>query len=145
MNFIYYREGYKYQLSLPYRLQTAIYPTQDIDTNFIDLNKSGELHIRQDYAWDGPSGPTFDTLNFMRGSLVHDAIYQLIGAGHLQPIEWYRARADKLLRDICREDGMSAIRAWWVYEAVRLAGGKYAAQDDPLPTRAPSHGRNGEP
>jgi hypothetical protein len=35
------------------------------------------------YAWNGPSGPTLDTRNFMRGSLVHDALYQLMREGRM--------------------------------------------------------------
>ena len=32
--------------------------------------------VEKDYAWDGPSGPTIDTSNSMRASLVHDVLYQ---------------------------------------------------------------------
>ena len=74
--------------------------------------------MKKGYAWDGPSGPTIDTRNFMRGSLVHDALYQLMREEHLDK-ETYRKPADQLLRDMCREDGMWSIRAWWVYLAVR--------------------------
>ena len=75
------------------------------------------------YAWDGPSGPTIDTKNFMRGSLVHDGLYQLMREGLLAHEE-YRKSADDLLRDICVEDGMSKFRAWYVHRAVRISGGK---------------------
>ena len=64
----------------------------------------------------------------MRGSLVHDALYQLMRQGHLDPEE-HREIADEELRRICQEDGMSAIRAWWVYQGVRLGGAKSAAQE----------------
>lgn len=70
---------------------------------------------------DGPSGPTFDTLTFMRGSLVHDALYQLMREGGLDR-QMYREAADITLRQICLEDGMNPIRAWWVYQGVRLFG-----------------------
>ena len=75
------------------------------------------LQVRDRYAWDGPSGPTFDTKTFMRGSLFHDALCQLIGEGLLD--KKYRKYADQLLRQICLEDGMSKFRAWYVYMAVR--------------------------
>ena len=116
-----YRSGYKYQLATEYGVQTGIYPLEAILTEFITLNMNGLLFIRRGYAWDGPSGPTIDTKNFMRGSLVHDALYQLMRQ-ELLGSEW-RYAADKELNKICLEDGMSKVRAWWVYRAVqRMAG-----------------------
>ena len=121
MKKITYREGYKYQLIKSATFRVDAYPTQAIQTQFIDLDSDGALTIKRGYAWDGPSGPTIDTKNFMRGSLVHDALYQLMREGHLN---WriHRDVADKLLRRMCREDGMAAIRAWWVYQAVKHFG-----------------------
>ena len=82
------------------------------------LFNDGELTIKIGYRWDGPSGPTPDTKTFMRGALVHDALYQLIRMNILP--KGFRGTADRLLRDICRKDGMNRLRAWWVYSAVRL-------------------------
>ena len=121
---IYYKSGYKYQLETSYSLIVGISPAEDIETDYINLSKLGRLTIKRGYAWDGPSGPTIDTKNFMRGSLVHDALYQLIRQKHL-PKE-SRLQADLELKRICLEDGMSRIRAWWVYHAVRLGGGPAA-------------------
>jgi hypothetical protein len=92
------------------------------------LQFNGELSIWTGYAWDGPSGPGIDTRNFMRGSLVHDALYQLIRKGLLP--EKYRENADRIIRDICLEDGMSKIRAWWVYHGLRLFGKSAATGPD---------------
>jgi len=66
------------------------------------------------YAPDGPSGPTLDTANFMRGSLVHDTLYQLMREGLLNH-NLPREAADRILQSLYREDGMLALRAWWVY------------------------------
>lgn len=114
-----YQGGYKYQLAEDYTvaLPPEIHGLAVTDHSFIELTFAGVLTIRKGYAWDGPSGPTVDTANFMRGSLVHDALYQLIREGHLS--RSLRAQADDLLRAMCREDGMSALRAWWVWKAVR--------------------------
>ena len=46
----------------------------------------------------------------------------------------YRKAADRLLRTIVREDGMSGLRAWWIYYGVRLFGGIYAKPPAPLRT-----------
>lgn len=93
---IYYRGGYKYQLQATYVCQSGIIPPAPIDDHeFITLSVDGTITIRAGYAWDGPSGPTFDTANFMRGSLEHDALYQLMGCG-LLPID-FREAADRRL------------------------------------------------
>lgn len=131
MSVIRYKAGYKYQLAQDYQVQLPIKVDQDqtlgldIIEPFYSITVDGLLTVNEGYAWDGPSGPTFDTCNFMRGSLVHDVLYQMIREGHL-PIE-RRVEADKILRDICLEDGMSRIRAQWVYLGVRVGGGNAAA------------------
>lgn len=129
---IQYRDGYKYQLVETYTCRVSIVG-QNARSEFIDLEPDGKLTICHGYAWDGPSGPTVDTKNFMRGSLVHDALYQLLREG-LIPQE-LRQAADMILRDICREDGMSAPRAWWVYNGVRLGGGPAAAIGSSRPVK----------
>ena len=116
---IHYRGGYKYQLRRPYTLNVAVNPASEIAIGtFIILTPDGTLTIGQGYAWDGPSGPTVDTKNFMRGSLVHDALYQLMRNGLLDEEQW-RKPADQELERICREDGMFWLRRRWVYAAVR--------------------------
>lgn len=120
-SYIEYRSGYKYQLVEEYQIRVGITPKDDIKTDFLELNTEGMLVIKKGYAWDGPSGPTFDTRNFMRGSLVHDALYQLLRNELIN--ESWRDEADKELKRICLEDGMTKIRAWWVYTAVRRWGG----------------------
>jgi len=104
--------------------QTEIHPKKDIKTEFIELDTEGWLRIKAGFLWDGPSGPTFDTESFMRGSCYHDALYYLMLIGMLK--DKNRKKADKLLRKHCREDGMSRFRAWYVYRAVRAFGGSHA-------------------
>jgi hypothetical protein len=123
---IYYRRlrRYKYILLQPHITPTPIRPAETIDTPLVSLSAEGVLAIEKGYAWDGPSGPSVDTDSFMRGSLVHDALYQLMRTGRLAMA--LRPAADKLLKDICLEDGMSRFRAWFVYRAVRMGGSKSA-------------------
>ena len=116
-----YTAGYKYQLNEDYTVATPIVPQQAIDTHFIKLTMDGVLTVRADYAWDGPSGPTIDTPDFMRGSLVHDALYQLMRERHLD-YQVHRKPADRLLRALCIEDGMKELRANAVYDGVRIFG-----------------------
>lgn len=91
----------------------------EYEGKFLSLN-GGMLTIKKGYPWDGPSGPTFDTSNFMTGSLVHDALYELIRKGAL-PREAQNS-ADKLLVKMCRDRKMSWIRAAWVFTGVNWFG-----------------------
>jgi hypothetical protein len=116
---VYRKRQYKYQLHEDYSLDIGRKDMPFYGGLFM-LTTNGILQILEGYAWDGPSGPTIDTKNFMRGSLVHDVLYQAIRMGVL-PKE-YKDSADLLLRDICIEDGMSKIRAWWVYYGVKKGG-----------------------
>jgi len=125
--YIKYRSGYKYQLVEEYQVKVSVLPKNEIKTDFIELSTEGMLIIKKGYAWDGPSGPTIDTPNFMRGSLVHDALYQLL-RNELIDEKW-RDEADEELRRICVEDDMPRICARWVYIAVRKWG-KVAASPE---------------
>ena len=118
--YINYHKGYKYQLTHTTKFQVNIYPVADVTTEFVSLTTTGILTIKAGYAWDGPSGPTIDTLTFMRGSLVHDALYQLMRLELLPLSE--KVTADKELKRICLEDGMSKIRVWWVIKGLEIFG-----------------------
>jgi len=121
------RFRYKYTFFENYQHPTDFRPPHPISTRFIDHDTNGLLTIKKNYAWDGPSGPAFDTKNIMRGSLVHDALYQLMHDEHI-PLE-KREVADWLLREICFQDGMSKICADWVYIAVDCFGESSAKPD----------------
>ncbi len=120
--FIEYKVGFKYQLHADYRVQLSFKPDKLIQAFYVVFYPDGRLIIKRGYAWDGPSGPTIDTRNFMRGSLVHDVVYQLIRQGHLT--RQYRLLADQELRKMCLKDGMWKIRAWWVFRALRRVGNR---------------------
>ena len=127
MNKIYYRSGYKYQISESYSTDVVLRPDDNITSEFIQLSVDGLLTMKKGYAWDGPSGPTFDTKSFMRGSLVHDALYQLMRYEYLPGT--CREDADQELHRMCREDGMNAFRAWYILKAIRSAAGFAASPE----------------
>ena len=120
-----YAAGYKYQLRQTYEVAVCVTPPEGVKLEFVELSGMGLLTIRRGYAWDGASGPGIDTKSIMRGSLVHDALYQLMREGEI-PLSC-RELADKELRRICLEDGMWKVRAWWVYRGVRRGAGFAAA------------------
>ena len=121
--------GYKYQLRANYQQKLdKIRPEGgDVQVNggWVKLSADGPLFVKNGYAWDGPSGPTIDTPDFLRASLVHDALYQLMRERKLKTRRW-RKPADQLLRDMCIEDGMSKVRAEYVYAAMCAFGGPAA-------------------
>jgi hypothetical protein len=130
---IHYKEidQYKYELAADYQVHVKIKPEAGIHQDYFSLTTGGLLTIKAGYMWDGPSGPAIDTPNFMRGSLIHDVFYQCMRSGWLG--QTYRQTADEELSRICLEDGMSKIRAWWVYNSVRMFAADCARRKANLP------------
>lgn len=137
LGYIRYRADYKYQLANSYKLNIPIRPSTDIKTEFVDLDTNGNLVVKKGYAWDGPSGPVIDTEENMRASLIHDALYQLMRREELKA-RTYRKAADQLFKDLCKEDGVSNIRASSYYKALRRFGKPAASpQNKKVVHRAP--------
>ena len=115
---------YKYQLMAEYKqvLPCAL-PELHVTTPFFSV-EDRLLTVDKGYSWDGPSGPTWDTETFMRGSLVHDVLYQMMRE-KLMPFE-FRDAADRLLQDICLADGMNPVRATYVYWSLWAFGAQNA-------------------
>ena len=116
------RKHWKYKLASDFTYATGI-TGKPTDWQYLSMDAEGNLTIRNGYCWDGPSGPARDTENAMKGSLVHDALYQMISEGRLSGDD--RKRCDEILREVCIASGMSKARAQAFYRAVRLAGGNY--------------------
>jgi len=125
---IHYREvkKYKYQLMETCGFQVDVHPDKDIFEPskpyraFIYLSTSGKLTIFSGYAWDGKNVAAIAPKNCMRASLVHDALYQLMRRHAIS--EDYRLYADKLLKKMCREDGVSMFQSSILYFSVRWFG-----------------------
>ena len=98
---LFYRSGYKYQAD-----RDCSYPTEikgiDIDERFYRLTPDGLLTGKRGYAWDGPSGPTYDSRYCMRGPFFHDIGYQMMREERL-PLT-YRPYFDGLMWRIIKED-----------------------------------------
>lgn len=92
---------------------------------FIEL-RGNVLTIRTGYAWDGPSGPTWDSPAAMLPSCVHDALYELMRLGFLYR-KPSRRRADLLFYQLLRAEGMGRIRAGYYFVAVFFCGGSSAS------------------
>ena len=126
MRHIMYKKGYKYQLHEEYafRFDRGSF-LKECKAMFITYDyERCELVAMPGYAWDGPSGPTLDTKTTMRGSLVHDIIYQLIRL-EILPFGFWR-NADRILDEILREDGMCRFRRWYWIKCLQLRRGNAA-------------------
>ncbi len=116
-----YARGYKYQTRAAFTIllpEMAGAVAAPVSTDWLELDPEGWLRIRAGYAWDGASGPTWDSKSSMRGSCVHDSLYQLMRLGLLNR-EW-REVVDLVFWRICEDDGMLPPRAWAWYHAVRI-------------------------
>ncbi|MCP4103859.1 MAG: hypothetical protein GY750_20940 [Lentisphaerae bacterium] len=78
------------------------------------------MFVKAGYLWDGPSGPTVDSENFMSPSLIHDVLFQCMREGLLSRDHF--KLANKELYYQCRERGMSRFRASYVKKAVDWFG-----------------------
>ena len=130
---------YKYRLLQDNQCQTQLRPEIDLRVpgDWVVLSAKGLLSIKSGYQWDGPSGPTIDTKTFMRGSLVHDGLYQLLregllGARDSEAWEKNRRLADLELVEVCKLDGMNWLRRAWVFRALRWGGRSAALPDKPV-------------
>ena len=116
--------GRGYRLTRAYRCKTSVVGAWAEVKGRCVLLPDGALYVCAGYTWDGPSGPALDTASFLRASLVHDALYELMRRGGLPLTK--RAAADREMRYIAAEDGMPWYRRWWTYWAVRLFAGPAA-------------------
>ena len=111
---------YPYLVIEDYYRRCPIPAGMTCSNGWFDLRES-QVVVFKDYAWDGPSGMTFDTPNSMEGSLIHDVFYQAIQDGYI--LYKYRKISDRIFRDVLKDDGMSFIRRWYWFIGLRLFGG----------------------
>lgn len=78
--------------------------------------------LTPDYSWDGNSGPAVNTLKCLRASALHDAWCQAMQEDIFEGswMNWMRGASE--YRKICRDDGMSRVRAWSRYFAIATYG-----------------------
>ena len=113
--------GRKYQLKQHVTLQLghAFVGLGTINRPFFTLDDTGVLFITEGYTWDGASG-ALDTADFMYGSMVHDALCDLMADGALPKSLWNAAAVEMFLLN--RKCGMGVVRAAYTFTAVALWG-----------------------
>jgi hypothetical protein len=131
MNTIYYSEGYKYQLERPFIIKTPIIG-YEINDFYFKLTADGTLEVSRGYAWNGASGPTWDTKSSMPSSLVHDVFCQMQRDGRVDYTVWHSV-VNQFFEEMCRQDGMWSIRASAWGAAVEFANAGDPAQGPDRP------------
>lgn len=114
-----YIAGFKYQLAETYTLHTPIVG-EVINDDYFTLEEDGILTVKKGYAWDGASGPTFDSKSSMRPSLIHDVFCQAMRDGRLDYERW-QDTVNEFFKQMCIEDGMWRVRANLWHSAVEFA------------------------
>lgn len=115
----YRKVSWKYILTDPQEYRLKMPMVCPVETPWYRL-ESNAVYVKRGYAWDGASGPTVDTQNSMRATLLHDVLYQAMREGHLP--KRYRRKADAKFRRILKTDGMEFLRRWAWWYGVRLFG-----------------------
>ena len=128
---IYYkkRKKWKYVLQKDYTCQADIPVDELCDLAFLKLEKNGNLTIKKNYAFDGATGLIFTPKSLIKGSLIHDALYQLIREKKID-IKCKKI-ADEILAQNCIESKIPKIFVWLVSLGVRLFG-RFFIKDDIL-------------
>lgn len=113
-----YQEGFKYQLTEDYSIQTKILG-YEFENRFIKLTLDGLLTLKEGWAWNGVSGFK-DIKKMMRASCVHDSIYWLINYKVIP--KSYKHHGDKLFEEICIEDKLDEVFADWAFNVIDKLG-----------------------
>lgn len=129
---IYFREGYLYQTSRPYLLETGIIPPEPIVMEFFSLYSDGTLNIKPGYAYDGATSCP-EWLVPPECSAPHDAFCQMMRHGHLD-YDTYAPQVHGLLRDMVKAR-RGGIIAGIVHKAVVMARGGHPSNNDDNPER----------
>lgn len=129
--------GHKWLLEDPlWEVQTTLRTEQSVPLcRKGTLHPDGRVQLLEGFTWDGPSGPTVDTENWLRASAFHDALYGGLKSEAFKNIKVWkegdphselsatdiRKVADDLMYDVLIKDEMHGFRAWYSWAAVRLS------------------------
>lgn len=104
----YHKGKSRYQLADDYVIDIGFPHSTGLRADYVDLSTDGVLSIERGFTWDGVTGLAFNTRNFARASLVHDAIFHLMREVGRDPE--LHEKADDLFRTIALDDGVHVIR-----------------------------------
>ena len=110
----YEMKSYRFQVAEDTELE-LINDIPNIEFDWFSVSNR-KIQIKKGYAWDGASGPTINTKDTIKVSLIHDCLYQAMRLGIID--ESNRKTADKELRDQMIKASCWKIRAyiWYINE-----------------------------
>ncbi len=121
---LHYQKGFRGVVRGIDRIQTPIFPKQDVTFEHITLTKDGILSVEEYYPTDFASGPTIDWPKYILPlAVIHDAFCDLHKQGLITERE--RKRADLFLKESLRFNSSWIWYPRWEYwyRGVRLEAG----------------------
>jgi len=132
--------GHKWMLEDQWEFKTDLRIDLPNDVDYLELGskkaqfygKTGWIILKPGFTWDGPSGPTIDTDNWLKPSAEHDALYAGLKFGVFKDYdvtleglklnhEQIRKYADDLMYERLVENGVHEFRAGYSWAGVRVS------------------------
>ena len=119
---LYSKYHYKFKVEKDLNLKLPI-SMPDFEHEYCSV-KDGVVYVKKGYAWDGASGPVFNTKNTLVASLVHDVLYQAQRLNLIEHNSTNRKNADENFYELLKYFGVNPVRCKIWYLAVRFFGKK---------------------
>ena len=119
---LYSKYHYKFKVEKDLNLKLPV-SMPDFEHEYCSV-KNGVVYVKKGYAWDGASGPVFNTKNTLVASLVHDVLYQAQRLNLIEHNSTNRKNADKNFYELLKYFGVNPISCKIWYLAVRFFGKK---------------------
>ena len=119
---LYSKYHYKFKVEKDLNLKLPV-SMPDFEHEYCSV-KDGVVYVKKGYAWDGASGPVFNTKNTLVASLVHDVLYQAQRLNLIEHNSTNRKNADENFYELLKYFGVNPVRCKIWYLAVRFFGKK---------------------
>ena len=119
---LYSKYHYKFKVEKDLNLKLPV-SMPDFEHEYCAV-KDGIIYVKKGYAWDGASGPVFNTKNTLVASLVHDVLYQAQRLNLIEHNSTNRKNADENFYELLKYYRVNSIRCKIWYLAVRFLGKK---------------------
>jgi hypothetical protein len=124
-----YCEADKYILAKDYYDVAPYAPENTILTTYGAFYPDGQYKVSRGFLFSA-NFPAINTKNSRRAAMVHDFFYTLMKDEYLS--RDFRYDVDYLFYNQLKADGMTSLRAWYWFKAVRIGGNN--ALNSPKPT-----------
>lgn len=121
-------EADKYVVSHLFKGLAPFKPTHKISNSYGTFYPSGHYIINKGFLFSA-NFPAINTFNTRKPAATHDFFYSLMKDGYLP--KSYRDSVDQYFHHMLIATGMVDYRAFYWYQAVRIAGGKVLDSEKP--------------